>query len=60
MNRFDELRQLIKFWTDYVNLRRKIYKGRHMPQAWHNRLNKIEVKIHNWELEKSLIGELNL
>lgn len=59
MNRYDTLNQLIKNWSSYLALHRKVYKNKHMPDAWYNRLDKIEAKIYNWNLEKSLIGELN-
>lgn len=58
MNRYDELNQLIKFWSDYVKLRKRVYKGAHMPQSWYNRLDKIQIRIDNWKLERDLICEL--
>jgi len=58
MNRYDELNQLIKFWSEYVKLRKRVYKDKSMPQAWYNRLDKIQIRIDNWKLERDLICEL--
>ncbi|QDP49748.1 MAG: hypothetical protein Unbinned6284contig1004_17 [Prokaryotic dsDNA virus sp.] len=57
-SRYDELNQLIKYWSGYIKLRRRVYKGYHMPQAWYNRLDKIQIRIDNWKLEKDLLCEL--
>lgn len=58
-NRYDELTQLIKNWTMYLKLHRKVYNAKHMPISWNQRMYKIETRIENWKTEKQLIGELN-
>lgn len=59
MNRYDQLNQMIKNWTLYLKLHRKVYESKHMTIAWNQRMYKIETNIDNWKLERKLIGELN-
>lgn len=59
MNRYDTLNELIKDWTLYLKLHRRVYDSKHMNIAWNQRMHKIETNIENWKLEKELICELN-